>query len=299
MSTYKAGEKELTRQVDTIMQQEGVDVHLLIRDDGSGEETRSLLRSLQESHPGRITVLFKKNRGFIKSFHSLLHAQEAAGYDYYAFSDQDDVWKAKKLLSCIEVIEQAGVRGPALCQCRSLCVDEQLRPVAAREPQGLRPRDLKTAIARDWIGRGCAMVWNEDLMALLRRYRPQNPYISHDYWVGLVAYLCGSFLFCDEPLLLHIRYSGSASFDGRRTAGRLHRIHEILHTDHAYQNVAGDLLRGYSDLLSPADTAFLLCLRNSRKNASCRLQLALDPDLKKESPAATALLKLAILAGRY
>ena len=47
MSTYN-GEKYLKEQIDSILSQEGVDVRLYIRDDGSSDRTTDILASYQE-----------------------------------------------------------------------------------------------------------------------------------------------------------------------------------------------------------------------------------------------------------
>ena len=38
MSTYN-GHKYIRKQLDSLLQQEGVDVHIIVRDDGSKDET--------------------------------------------------------------------------------------------------------------------------------------------------------------------------------------------------------------------------------------------------------------------
>lgn len=83
MSTYN-GEKYLKEQIDSILSQEGVDVRLYIRDDGSSDRTTDILASYQEHK--NVKIEKGNNLGFAKSFLTALDECDEA--DYYAFSDQ-------------------------------------------------------------------------------------------------------------------------------------------------------------------------------------------------------------------
>ena len=50
MSTYN-GEKYLKEQIDSILGQKGVDVHLTIRDDGSGDRTCEIINDYVKTDP--------------------------------------------------------------------------------------------------------------------------------------------------------------------------------------------------------------------------------------------------------
>ena len=81
MSTYN-GEKYLGQQIESILAQEKVDVHLMIRDDGSTDNTRNVLKRYENND--RITIKYGKNTGVGVSFLKLLYVNMDA--DYYAFS---------------------------------------------------------------------------------------------------------------------------------------------------------------------------------------------------------------------
>ena len=95
LSTYN-GEQFLAEQIQSIPQQTVQDWKLLIRDDGSTDRTREIIREFvaQDSRIHWINENESKNLGVIKSFHNLAQFEEA---DVYFFSDQDDVWLPQKL----------------------------------------------------------------------------------------------------------------------------------------------------------------------------------------------------------
>ena len=95
LSAYN-GEKYISAQIESILHQKiEHQVDLLIRDDGSNDDTLNILQEYETKYPDRIKVVEGKNIGYIKSFFWLI--QEANGYDYYSLSDQDDVWLDNKL----------------------------------------------------------------------------------------------------------------------------------------------------------------------------------------------------------
>ena len=102
MSTYN-GEDFLEEQLQSLLSQQDVETHILVRDDGSTDRTRDILDHWQDA--GKLTWYGGDNLGWAMSFmHLLIHAQPDA--DYYAFCDQDDIWLPDKLSRAVSMIEQ-------------------------------------------------------------------------------------------------------------------------------------------------------------------------------------------------
>ena len=95
LSTYN-GEKFLEAQLDSILKQSYQDYNILIRDDGSSDNTISILNSYKENYPQKIFLIDNENKnlGSTGSFLTLLNHSRA---DLIFFCDQDDVWHSKKI----------------------------------------------------------------------------------------------------------------------------------------------------------------------------------------------------------
>lgn len=120
--------------IDSILSQEGVDVRLYIRDDGSSDRTTDILASYQEHK--NVKIEKGNNLGFAKSFLTALDECDEA--DYYAFSDQDDVWEKDKLSTAIEILEEESQSTPLLYCSALQRVDENLNPLHVQSYHGLR-----------------------------------------------------------------------------------------------------------------------------------------------------------------
>ena len=99
LSSYN-GEKYIEEQIDSVLQQKGVEVRILVRDDGSNDKTVDILEMLYKK--GKINFYKGENIGYAKSFLNLLTHDNKA--DYYAFCDQDDFWLSNKLIEGIKKI---------------------------------------------------------------------------------------------------------------------------------------------------------------------------------------------------
>lgn len=296
MSTYNGGDKIL-KQVDSILSQNNVDIFLYIRDDGSDVETIDKLNILSNIHKGKIFVSYGHNVGWKQSFLELVYTVDN-DFDYYGFSDQDDIWLSEKVAKCIRIAEMDKSKGPKLVHCNSVSVTPNLEKRDEQEYRISEPPSFKAAIATEYF-QGCGMLWNKEAMHIIQSYRPLNRNIAHDYWVGLVCYLFGKIYFCEEPQFYHIRYKNNSSEDGNKNKGRLKRLRTLLFGKDAYMNPAEDILKGYSEFLEKDEQIFLKKILHYKKKPLYKIQLIADKEFIRPSVSATLLMKLAILVNKF
>lgn len=296
MSTYNGSEK-IIRQVDTILNQSDIDTNILIRDDGSDQNTINILKKIKNSNPNRIEIIYDANIGWKKSFVELLYLAPFE-YDYYGFSDQDDIWMEDKLSSCIKMMEEDCFPGIKLAHCNGLSVDENLIARKEQEKRIPIPPNYKAALATEYF-QGCGMVWNRNAMSLIQKYHLQNDDISHDYWVGLLCYFFGKVYFCEEIKFFHIRYGSNQSTDGNQIKGRLTRIKSAFCSKTVYMNPSVDLLEGYGKDFDESQKQFLLRIKGYKKNFTKKILLIFDPEFRRPSLFATIFFKLQILLSKY
>lgn len=103
LATYN-GEKYIEEQIDSILIQEDVIVDITVSDDGSKDQTLSLIDrnypkiSVSQNIPGTGSAA----TNFLKMVSGLNFNED---FDYVAFSDQDDIWLSKKMISAVNLLE--------------------------------------------------------------------------------------------------------------------------------------------------------------------------------------------------
>ena len=201
MSTYN-GEKYIRKQIDSILSQKSVDITLIIHDDGSSDSTLSIVYEFIDS--SKVVVLpGTGNLGPGLAFMTLLKESVDTRYDYYAFADQDDIWKREKLICAIEKIRD--ISKPVLyCSNQILYIDENETRLRFSDTPDLT---LIGHINQNMLS-GCTMVLNSKLAGeIVKRPLPDQTLLRlrmHDAMVFLVALLIGEVVY-DENAYIKYR----------------------------------------------------------------------------------------------
>lgn len=226
MSTYN-GEKYIEKQIETIMNQSDVDVHLTIRDDGSTDDTVRIVRRLIDCYPDKIRVVEGKNIGYRKSFLEIF--QYAQEMDYYCFADQDDIWEPEKLVRAIEKLEL--VLGDIKLYVSSLnIVDENLNIISYKDISK-NPNSIESYFTRGRFA-GCTFVFTKALkdtvMGLIDFSIPEKAMPDHDFFVASCAYAYGSVYVDPDSYILHVRHDDSVTSGGNGFKKRIKGEYNLL-----------------------------------------------------------------------
>ncbi|WP_346677478.1 MULTISPECIES: glycosyltransferase [Thomasclavelia] len=200
LSSYN-GEKYISDQIKSIYAQKEVNVSLIVRDDGSNDNTIKLLRMLGKK------LNFKwysgDNIGAAFSFQELLFDCNLDS-DYYAFSDQDDIWKEEKLIKGInKMIRFEDV--PCLYYSNYEIVDNQLN--------NLKSVKLKLyTLGNTILGQaplGCTMILNKKMIEIVRKKKSEKMRM-HDHWCLLTCLAYdGKVIYGHEKTLLYRQHSNN------------------------------------------------------------------------------------------
>jgi glycosyltransferase involved in cell wall biosynthesis len=104
MACYN-GEPFIREQLESLRLQEKLPNELVVVDDGSNDQTLSILETFSETSPFPVTIIKNQtNIGYQKSF---LLAASRCKANFVAFCDQDDVWLPSKLKVCSEHLRRS------------------------------------------------------------------------------------------------------------------------------------------------------------------------------------------------
>lgn len=205
MSTYN-GSLYIRDQLESIVSQTVQDKSLLIRDDGSIDNTVAIIQEYQKKYSW-ISYYEGKNLGVQKSFFDLISNSDEFA-DYISFADQDDVWNPRKLenaILAIQLIEKKSASAPVLYCSNQTLVDTNLDLLHITVSRIVKKISFGNALVQN-ICTGCTAVGNSKLIELLKKHIPLHPesIIMHDWWFYLTA-SCFGYVVYDENSYIYYR----------------------------------------------------------------------------------------------
>jgi len=281
LSTYN-GARFLEEQLDSLLAQRGVEVHLHARDDGSTDQTLEILARYAAHWPGLAGLAAGPNMGPAASFLELLRTAPD-DMDYYAFCDQDDVWLPEKLARATAAL--ANDEGPALYCSNVLCVLESLEPIG---PARTSTRtDLHSLLYENSVY-GCTTVMNPAARREIIRERPQQDITMHDWWSALIVAAQGVIHYDHEPQILYRQHGansvGAALTYADQLGPHVRKFLRSVKNFYPIQAQAAELLRLHGRRMDEAQAQIVGELADSKASTLARLRLAASERVVRTRP---------------
>lgn len=292
MSTYN-GTRYMSTQIDSVLAQKGVDVRLLVRDDGSTDGTQQVLDDYQSR--GLLTWYQGDNRRPCQSFLELLDSCGESGY--YAFCDQDDYWYEDKLVAAVEQLKACPSDEAKLYFCKKNIVDGDLKPLK-RPDTNVRVVSYGAAIL-NCVASGCTMVMNRASVALLRTYHPQYA-TMHDAWAYRVVNAFGTVVYDETPHMDYRQHGGNEVGADKPFGTRIREgIRSLGQRKYMTYRSTGakEMLTAFGDKLPPREKKLTEQLAAAPTSFSARVRLICNRDLKAQSGKELLFIKIFILLG--
>ena len=206
LSTYN-GEKYLKEQIDSVLAQKNVDLDILVRDDGSTDNTVSLLESIEKLY-SNVNVIYGSNVGCAQSFGILIREAytNIENYSYYAFCDQDDVWFENKIEEAIKHLSEYEKDKPNLYCSNLIVTDKRLNPIGYKYDESVKLLTKGESLVCS-IATGCTMLFNKKVVQLFSKMTPRRM-IVHDLWIFHTCLFLGN-VFYDSNGFVFYRQHGS------------------------------------------------------------------------------------------
>ncbi|HEY4214936.1 MAG TPA: glycosyltransferase [Steroidobacteraceae bacterium] len=296
LATYN-GQPWIGPQLDSLLGQSGVDLRIVVRDDGSADETRGEIELRMAD--GRISCVPASTRtgSAGQNFFELIALNDAAEADFVAFCDQDDLWDHDKLLRACTALTDNRFAGYSSA-------------VAAMWSDGRRrvlrqcPRKTGGDFLFEGAGQGCTFVlrtsFYQRVRAFLLEHRPLCRTLHYHDWAiyALARTWDLDWCFDPHPTLRYRQHQGNDTGARKSLQGVARRIALISNGWYARQIAA------VAALCSAARPGAGVALQwselaSARASVTRRLRIALFCLQKGRRRAADrAILVAAALAGR-
>ena len=274
LATYN-GARHLPAQLASIEAQTHRNWRLIVRDDGSNDDSVGIIRAWAARMDRPVIVYEDGERkvGPAQSFGRLLERSDAP---FFAFCDQDDVWHHDKLRLLLDAIRSVG-GAVALAHSDLAVVNEDLEliePSFWRQQatnESLRhgaPSDRSPLFVQNPVT-GCAMLGNAGLREAMLPI-PKDV-AMHDWWAALTAAFRGRIVPVDEALVQYRQHAHNSVGARDRTLGMMLRtlvsdptagLDRTWKIFDLFESQAAIALHGLCDVMRPREREFARRLSN-------------------------------------
>ena len=200
------GHEYLVEQIESLFAQTHQNWMLWASDDQSKDGTRAILEEyFARFGSSKLNIKDGLGKGYVANFLSMT-CNADINADYYAYSDQDDIWLPDKLERSVRWLCTIPMEVPAIYCSRTLIVDRGNR-VIGLSPLFRKPPSFINALMQN-IGGGNTMVFNNAARSLLMKAGQDLDIIAHDWWAYLVVTACGGRVYYDPTPTVRYRQHG-------------------------------------------------------------------------------------------
>ena len=207
LATYN-GSKYLHEQLDSILNQSYGNINVIIRDDGSSDNTVMIIKEYEQKD-NRVKLLNDNlgNLGFVRNFEELMKNSTS---DYIMFSDQDDIWYNDKVeisYTRMKAIEESnGKSCPILVHTNSRIMNYETRTKSLFISNCAKNSSFENSFFNFFV-QGSTMLINESLK---REALPFSKEVYlHDRCLHLIAEFIGIRAYIDVPTMDYRQHSNN------------------------------------------------------------------------------------------
>lgn len=295
LPTYN-GARYLGCQLDSILNQSWSNLDIYIRDDGSTDNTVSIIRDYASSH-SQIHFIEDDlgNLGCPSSFYQIIRSSPAS--DFYAFADQDDVWNADKVERALRGLSELRRGAPAVYYSSFTYVDTNGRIIREAAPQEPDTPLLHTLFYTP--GLGFTIVFNR--VACEQFILDVDPgFEMHDRWLLRCASAFGSVICDPTSTAQHIRHDDAVTAGDNKHLDlvRYFLKEELLGTRSKKESEKlSHFYEVFQDRMTDSDRQ-ILELFASKNDIISRLKKVFYPKSLRPTKAGDFVLRVLFLFGR-
>lgn len=248
------GEKYIAEQIESILQQDYNDFRIIIRDDGSSDNTVEIIKEYCKKYPQKIILIQDaiKCKSAQKNFFELLHYAQS---EYVMFCDQDDWWLPNKVSACMHEMKKLEKNYskdiPILVYAEYKVVGKNLEDIGFNHKKSQVAKhyhELNRLLVQNYIT-GCLILMNKSLYFAMGEYNESIP--MHDGWAALCASSLGKISHIDDVVMLYRQHGGNCAgaLDVTDVRYRIRRLFDpnSRNSMHVYIKQAQLLLKRYAN----------------------------------------------------
>lgn len=304
LATYN-GADYLEAQLDSLLMQTDARWDLLVSDDGSSDQTLSILdrfaeRAAQSGH--RVEIIEGPQKGAATNFLSLLKVCDAYRDEcsFLAFCDQDDVWFANKLERARNAlgVDHASARA---FRGRTLIVDNNLEN---GKPGALyrRAPSFKNALVQNTMPGNTCVFNPAAASALVNASKLIKETIVHDWWAYQVMMgIDATLLYDTDPCIFYRQHLGNEIGANAGLLAKFHRAKLVFQGRFtAWNDINLKNLRCIAKMLTSENVTVLEGFINAREKGCLALvRYLVKEKVYRQTASSTFVMFVAALLGKF
>ena len=234
MASYN-GERYIREQLDSIIAQDYENWELVIQDDGSTDGTLEIIQEYCNKE-SRITLFKNESQyhGPYYNFHLLNNRFKGVpGYDFYMYSDQDDIWFPNKISLMISEIRDCSVpvllhADMSLCNENGVVTDSSFNSIFK-----MSGRDSYNVFICHKIF-GCNIMINKALFDSIPFLNPDLPnlgILSHDNLNAKFAAALGAIRYLSAQTMMYRRHGENVTGRSNYKRSKMYIIKRMFELD--------------------------------------------------------------------
>ena len=215
LATYNGG-KYIKTQIESIIAQDYENWKIFISDDGSKDETLTIVKEYVEKYPEKIELLEKEKPTGSAKKNFMYMLSKVKDYKYVMCCDQDDYWRPDKVRITLEKmleIENGDDTKPCMVHTDLEVVDGELNSKSpsffAFSSLDANRCNLNQILVQN-IVTGCTMMVNQTMLKYAEKECNIDHVLMHDWWFALIAVCFGEIGFVDKATICYRQHGNNS-----------------------------------------------------------------------------------------
>ena len=220
------GKNHINDQIKSILNQTHKNIKIFIYDDNS---PISLEKSdLKDNKLEKIKIIRREtNVGFAKNFLYGLKELEDE-FEFYAFSDQDDIWEVEKLEKALNTFSFKNTNKPMLYCSRTAYYNSDCSVELGSSKIFKKPPIFENALLQN-IAAGNTIVMNKAAREIVSKTLKSGEFVSHDWWCyQIISAVGGEIIFQKDKTVRYRQHQNNIIGKNSSFTEKLERFYFFL-----------------------------------------------------------------------
>ena len=221
------GEEFFDEQINSILSQSHKNIEIWISDESRDKvKSKKFLLKYINNNSVDIFLIDGPGKGCSRNF-LYLACNKSIKADFYAFSDQDDIWETNKLSEGLNELLKFDSNVPSLFGSRTIIIDKH-NDQKGFSPLVKRKLAFVNAVVQSFAG-GNTMMFNQSARKLLMIHGSDIDIKMHDWWLYLlVSGAEGKVIYSKIPLVRYRQHPSNIIGENNSFNAKFNRIRQIF-----------------------------------------------------------------------